>query len=192
MMRSFPVFLGPAFGVIAVLCFVPLYLTAVSLDPNYVFFENYLSDLGVGPGAWAFNSGLILAGASILLFSYLGLRMSMPKDPSSLLGEILLALSGLLLFNIGVFTEDYGDLHTVISYSFFLVLLAAIGVLAIAFRRTKTLGAVGVATSSVSFLVGAVLVGMGGNPFTETCAVLVALAWGSIVSGALLLSMRKG
>jgi len=191
-MRFLPIPLGPAFGLIAVLCFVPLYLVAVAMDPDYVFFENYLSDLGVGPGAWAFNAGLMLAGASMTLFAYLGLRKAIPKDPFALAGVVLLVLSGILLFNIGVFTEDYGDLHTAISYSFFLVLLAAIGVLAVAFHRTKTLGRVGVTASSVSFAIGAMLVATGGNPFTETMAVLVALAWGSIISSSLLLSLRDG
>jgi hypothetical membrane protein len=191
-MRFLPIPLGPAFGLIAVLCFVPLYLVAVAMDPDYVFFENYLSDLGVGPGAWAFNAGLMLAGASMTLFAYLGLRKAIPKDPFALAGVVLLVLSGILLFNIGVFTEDYGDLHTAISYSFFLVLLAAIGVLAVAFHRTKTLGRVGVTASSVSFAIGAMLVATGGNPFTETMAVLVALAWGSIISSSLLFSLRGG
>jgi hypothetical membrane protein len=191
-MRSLPISLGPAFGLIAVLCFVPLYLVAVVTDPDYVFFEDYLSDLGVGSGAWAFNSGLMLAGASIALFAYLGLWRTVPKGPLTFAGVVLLVLSGIILFNIGVFTEDYGDLHTVISYSFFLVLLAAIGVLAVAFHRTKALGRVGVTASSVSFAIGVILVGAGGNPFTETLAVLVALAWGSIISSTLLFSLRGG
>jgi hypothetical membrane protein len=191
-MRSLPISLGPAFGLIAVLCFVPLYLVAAVTDTDYVFFEDYLSDLGVGSGAWAFNSALMLAGASIALFAYLGLRRTVPNDPLTLAGVVLLVLSGILLFNIGVFTEDYGDLHTVISYSFFLVLLAAIGVLAVAFHRTKTLGRVGVTASSVSFAIGVILVAAGGNPFTETLAVLVALAWGSVISSTLLFSLRGG
>lgn len=191
-MRPLPPLLGPAFGLIAVLCFVPLYLVAIASDPDYVFLENYLSDLGVGPGAWAFNSGLMLAGASILLFSFFGLRKTMPGDAYASIGEALLALSGALLFNIGVFTEDFGDLHTVISYAFFIVLLIAIGGLTIAFHRTEFLGRLGVTASGMSFAVGAVLVVMGGNPFTETVAVMVALAWGSVVSIALLLSARAG
>jgi len=37
-----------------------------------------------------------------------------------------------------------------------------------------------------------ILVAAGGNPFTETLAVLVALAWGSIISSTLLFSLRGG
>src|SRR5512136_550031 len=41
-------------GIVAVVAFLALYVIAMSLDSTYVFGKNYLSDLGVSNGAWAF------------------------------------------------------------------------------------------------------------------------------------------
>lgn len=183
-MRQIPPVLGASFGLLACVSFISLYIVAVSIDHEYTFFENYLSDLGVGPGAWAFNSAVISAGVLIILFSASGLRQLLPKDRPSTAGEGLLVVAGLFLVGIGVFTEDYGDLHTFVSVAFFTMLEIGIGVLSAALYRSKALGQTGWMASLIVFVLGVGVVMMGMGPESETVAVLLALVWGSSLSSA--------
>jgi len=163
---------------LAVAVFLILYLIAVSQDPGYEFLENYLSDLGVGPAAWAFNSALMLSGGLILLFSVFGLYPLLGGSISSRAGVALLAASGVLLVSVGIFTEDWGNTHFAVSIAFFLTFLLALGALACAFHLTGALGQLGTAVSAVAVAFGLLLLSMGVGPFTETLAVMAAMAWG--------------
>jgi hypothetical membrane protein len=144
--------LTPALGLLAVAWFLAMYSVAMSLDSVYVFGENYLSDLGVGEGAWAFNSGVIGAGVLFILF-----------------------------------TEDAGDLHGIVSYGFFLTMLVALGVLTWSLMTSKALGRSGAYTTLAVFIFGIALLPMGGDPLSETLAVLGMVGWGALLSALLLL-----
>lgn len=183
---------GAACGVLSVVVFSVLYAIAATGDPGYAFLENYLSDLGVGPAAWAFNSALLLSGALMLAFSLLGMHPLLGKALPSRAGVALLAAASVLLMNVGIFTEDSGDTHFAFSIAFFLTLLAALGVLAYAFHRTGALGRLGTAVSASAFAFGLVLLAVGINPFSETLAVLSALVWGGVVSALMFLRARHG
>lgn len=184
--RPMSIRLGASCGLLAVVVFSVLYLTAVSQDPGYEFLEDYLSDLGVGPGAWAFNSALVLSGALLLLFAAIGLAPLLGSSVPSRVGSGLLGLAGVLLMNVGVFTEDYGDTHFAFSVSFFLVLLAALGVMTYALYETKALGVIGTGASVSSFVFGLLLLALGMNPFTETLAVMTILVWGGLLAALML------
>jgi hypothetical membrane protein len=158
--------------------FLTLYIIAMSLDDQYVFSENYLSDLGVRDGALAFNSGLIIAGILYIAFALFGLGPELGKDIVGLLGTGLLVLSGVLLINIGIFTEDAGDIHGVISVAFFLETLVAIGAVDITLFRTRALGLFGPAVTTACFVFGIALMPFGGTPLVETLAVFDIIAWG--------------
>jgi hypothetical membrane protein len=80
-----------------------LYSIAMASDPSYTFGKNYLSDLGVGPGAWAFDSGLIIAGLLLVPFSVTGIRRLLGDAPISKIATAFLAFDGVLLAYIGVF-----------------------------------------------------------------------------------------
>lgn len=181
-LTEFPYRAGAAFGLLAVASFSVLYTVAATQDPGYTFLENYLSDLGVGPAAWAFNSALMLSGALIFAFSILGLYPVLGGSVPARAACALLAVAGTLLVNVGIFTEDYGDTHFGFSIAFFLTLLAALGALTYAFHLTDALGRPGTAVSGAAFAFGLVLLVMGIGPFTETLAVLAAMAWGTAVS----------
>ncbi|MGB2582121.1 MAG: DUF998 domain-containing protein, partial [Thermoplasmata archaeon] len=75
-----------ALAPLACILFMLLYFIAMSQDPGYTFLENYLSDLGVGPGAWAFNSALMVSGAMLSLFAVFGLSAALPAEPVSRTG----------------------------------------------------------------------------------------------------------
>lgn len=184
--------LGASCGLLSVVAFSILYAIAATRDPGYTFLENYLSDLGVGPAAWAFNSALMLSGALILAFSVLGVLPLLGRTLPSSAGAALLGAAGVLLVNVGIFTEDYGDTHFAFSIAFFLTLLAALGAIAYAFHLTGALGRPGTAASAAAFVFGLVLLGMGIGPFTETLAVLAAMAWGTAVSVMMLAGPARG
>lgn len=179
--------MAAACGLVSVASFSILYVVAASQDPNYSFLENYLSDLGVGPGAWAFNIALMLSGVLVGVFSLVGMYRILGKSLPSRAGTSLLAVSGALLVNVGIFTEDYGDAHLVFSLAFFFTLLAALGMLTYAMYRTGALGKEGTVVSASAFGVGLALLVVGIGPFAETVAVLTALIWGSAIAVLMLL-----
>ena len=177
---------GLALAPVGAVYFLAFYALAMSRDPGYTFFENYLSDLGVGPGAWAFNTGVIGAGLLLLAFAVLGLRGVVGADVLSQAGAALFGLSGVFLVNIGIFTEDAGDTHTFFSFAFFITALVSFGVLAASMRRGRPLGTLAFVATAVTFVAGALLLPFGANPATETVAVLLIVSWGLVVPMALL------
>ena len=91
---------------------------------------------------------------------------------------------------MGVFTEDYDPEHLVVSVSFFLSVLVALGLLTMAFYRTKVLGRFGWMLSFGAFILGVGLLFGGGTPLVETIAVLSAMVWGFLISAVLLARQR--
>jgi len=186
-MRQLPVKAGIACGLIGLVVFLILYPIAIVLDGNYVFFENYLSDLGVGHGAWAFNSALVMTGIMLVVFACFGIGAVMGDLLSAKAGKIFLALSGVLLVGVGVFNEDFDPEHYVFSVSYFLTFLIALLVISASLYQTRVLGNFGLIVSSTACAIGVLLLPMGGNPESETIAVLTMIVWGALVSGAALL-----
>jgi len=181
--------LGILSGLVAPIIFTIFYGIAMSQDPNYTFLENYLSDLGVGPGAWAFNSGLMITGILLVSFAIFGLRQTLPRHWTITIAVAVASVSGLFLVSIGVFTEDAGDIHGLVSYGFFISALVAVGFLSEGLYRTKALGWLGLGVSLIVFLAGLNLVLMGGTPAVETAAVIMILVWGVLTSVLLLMKI---
>jgi len=186
-MKAIPTKIGIAFGLGGLIVFLVMYSIAMSLDNDYTFFENYLSDLGVGPGAWAFNSGVIIAGAMVATFSVFGLARVIGEGRLEKAAIALLALSGVLLMGVGVFTEDYDPHHYIFSVSYFLTFLVTLVVFSISLYKTRALGRIGFLVSACACFVGALLLPMGGNPQSETLAVLAMVVWGLLMVFAALL-----
>ena len=190
-MKSIPQKAGIICGLVAIVSFVTLYSIAVSLDSSYMFGENYLSDLGVSDGAWAFNSGVIIAGALFIPFAVFGLRPALGNGMLPIACTVLMAISGLFLISIGIFTEDAGDVHGTVSYGFFLTMLVTLGLVAYALIRSKILGRFGYLVTLVIFMFGLAVLPMGGNPLSETLAVLGILLWGLLIGIALLITDKR-
>ena len=173
------------------MAFLVLYMIAMSLDSTYVFGKNYLSDLGVSHGAWAFNAALILTGLLLIPFSVLGLGPALGDTMWAMISKIMLVIAALFLVSVGVFTEDAGDIHGVASYGFFLTMLVAFAFVAPALYRTKYLGKSGYGFTLLVLVFGLVLLPMGGDPLSETLAVLGIIVWG-LVMGCLLMVKMSG
>jgi hypothetical membrane protein len=181
--------IGIACGFLSPVSFLVLYCIAMLNDPGYTFFENYLSDLGVGPAAWAFNSAVILAGVLAMPFATTAFVPTFGRRRLSLAGSATLLVACAFLILVGVFTEDYGDLHLVVSIGFFLTLLMAFGLIAEAAYRTRALGWPGKWFSVGVFVVGTILLVNGTDPWVETVAVLAAVVWLLVMS--LLVLMKE-
>ncbi|MEM5834310.1 MAG: DUF998 domain-containing protein [Candidatus Aenigmatarchaeota archaeon] len=95
---------------------------AEALYPNYNVSSNYISDLGVGPSAFIFNSSVFLLGFLALISAYFLLIEKERKD-----FLFCLVLAGIGAMGVGIFTEDFGLLHTIFSFiTFFFGALASI------------------------------------------------------------------
>jgi hypothetical membrane protein len=164
--------------------FVALYLIAAFEDPDYVLFESYLSDLGVGPGAWAFNSGVVLSGSLLAAFAAGGFSSYLGANRLMRVGAALLAVSGMFLAGVGIFTEDVGDVHLLVSYAFFGAAFLSFGLFTVArFLVKRTLADVFLLVNACSFAIGALVVVLfGPDPMAETIAVFCMLAWGVITT----------
>jgi hypothetical membrane protein len=176
-------------GLGAVAAFLILYMIAMSLDSTYVFGKNYLSDLGVSNGAWAFNAALILTGLLLTPFSVLGLGPALGDTMWAMISKIMLVIAALFLISIGVFTEDAGDIHGVVSYGFFLTMLVSYVFVTKALYKSKYLGKSGYGSTLLIFVFGVGIIPMGGNPLSETLAVLGIIVWGLVMGCLLMLKM---
>jgi len=90
-------------------------IIAEAVDPSYSVSTNYISDLGVRAGAAVFNTSIILLGITILATSWFILRAF--KDRILML---VLLLAGVGAVGVGVFTEAFGSIPSLVSFITFL------------------------------------------------------------------------
>lgn len=171
---------------LAVAQFLVFLVVAEAVDdrtPAYNVGTNYISDLGVGSGAPVFNGSIIVLGILLLLAVYFGFRTF-----HDWFLTIALLLAGGGAIGVGVFTEDFPGIHTVVSFlTFFGTGLAAI----VAYRITKPpLSYVGVIAGVLSFLALGLFasetylgLGVGGM---ERMIVLPVIGWALAFGGSLL------
>jgi len=95
---------------------------AESVYPGYSVSINYISDLGVGPAALVFDPSIILVGVAVLATAWFLLRAF--KDR---LVSVVVALAGVGAIAVGVFTEAFGVIHSLVSlWTFIFIALSAI------------------------------------------------------------------
>ena len=95
--------------------FVVGMIISEALYPGYSVADNYISDLGVGPSAVIFNSSVFLMGLLLIIGTYFlhrAFRFTMLT--------VLLVLTAVGVMGVGVFTEDFGAIHGVVSLMAFL------------------------------------------------------------------------
>lgn len=129
-------FLGPF---IALVCII----VAILLSPGFDWFVNALSDLGhytrtdLGPykliGAIVFNGGLIITGLLMLYYTLWFLKRS--TDMATKIGILPLVISLCFLVCIGIFSENFGDLHYWVSVGFFLTFPFSMWLIGLAWLR---------------------------------------------------------
>lgn len=100
---------------IAVTQFVLGMIVSEALYSGYSVSNNYISDLGVGPSSIIFNSSVFLMGLLLIIGAYF---LQRAFDFKML--TVVLVLTAIGVMGVGVFTEDFGTIHTVVSLIAFL------------------------------------------------------------------------
>ena len=123
-------FLGILFPIVA----YGAIIFAIFNAPWFNIVKNALSDLGANKGSdIIFNSGLIISGLLFLIYST---YLFADRDGLEKTGFGILMMSSIFLSLIGVFPEQYGNIHLYVSIIFFLTF--PIGILLISIdRRSK-------------------------------------------------------
>lgn len=188
-----PVRIGGLSGILAGICFIVGYSIAWAMSPWYVFGGHYLSDLGVGEGALAFNMGAISAGLILIPFAW-GLWSVLRTHVLGELGSLACAVAGIFLFLVGVFPEhaEPEGIHYAVSVSFFSFIMAALMLLIWPLSRSPPFSRLAAPlTLIVVILSAAVAVTFKEGPLIETIAVLQIIVWGFVVSLQMVISTRS-
>ena len=116
-----------ALGVVAALAAYPFILASIAFSPWFNIYNNALSDLGNtvtnGRVGYVYDVGLVAAGALVLAFSVLLSRES--RDRRMLVWTVPLMIAAFDLAMVGVFSENTGHIHGVVSEIFFLMIVVA-------------------------------------------------------------------
>jgi hypothetical membrane protein len=183
--RSLETF-GTVSGLLAAAAFFILYTTAVLLDPSFIFGVSYLSELGVGPGAWAFNGALILSGLLLLPFTLLDLR-ALGSSRLANACRVALFATGIAIIGVGVWTMDTLILHTIAALVAFLLLAVSQGLFLAVIARTRAFGRGGTWVTALVFALTLLLLVSAVDPLWETAGVLGTFAWLVLIASMQLL-----
>jgi len=166
-------------GVAAPILNFALIFLAIRASPWFSWTGNALSDLGVsGIGSFIFNSGLVVTGVLMFVFS-LGLLEVAGGSGVGRLGSVLFLAAALFLCAIGVFPETAGRIHYYVSVAFFVILpvaLFALGV-SMARRHMKGFGLLSFAAGSAA--AGVWLFPWGAVAVPEALSALAVGVWSS-------------
>lgn len=112
-------------GVVAALAAYPFILASIVLSPWFNVYDNALSDLGNtitnGRIGYVYDAGLVVSGALVFAFSVLMSRES--RDRRILVWTVPLMIAAFDLAMVGVFSENTGHIHAVVSEIFFLMIV---------------------------------------------------------------------
>jgi hypothetical membrane protein len=157
--------------------FLVAWATAIAATPRYSFGGQWVSDLGVGAGASFFNAGAIMAGMLSIPFA---VTLALVLRPSRLgiAGSMFLALAGVFLMGVGVFTENAGETHWIVSISFFSLMLISMTLLSYPLFRSATMGPWSGQFTATIMMIGIGFVALYGmESLAETVAVLLIAIW---------------
>lgn len=112
-------------GVLGAVIAYPFIVVSIALSPWFSFYDNALSDLGNialnGSVAFVYNLGLILSGSLVAMLA--SLICMKHRSWKYLCWSVLLTIAGVDLALIGVFTEDSGRIHGLVSEIFFMSII---------------------------------------------------------------------
>lgn len=100
---------------VAVTQFVLGLIVSEALYSGYSISDNYISDLGVGPSSMIFNSSVFLMGLLLIIGAYF---LQRAFDFKML--TVMLVLTAIGAMGVGIFTEDAGTIHSIVSLIAFL------------------------------------------------------------------------
>jgi len=166
---------------------------AINSAPAFSWTENALSDLGVMPGVTSalFNYGVITSGILGFIFAtslFKILRFTGWRGPS---GALLFSSACIALVSIGVFSENVAPVHFFVSVVFFVLLIAALLQIGIAywFLKQKPIAAFTLTLSIIALVPWLMLFFVryvSGVAFPELIAGVAGALWTPVVSYKLL------
>jgi len=173
-------------GIVGAIIAYPFIGVSIFLTPWFNFYDNALSDLGNitrnAPVAYIFNTGLFLSGFLVASFAF---ACSLKNRSWRYLSwSILLVLTGVDLALIGIFPEDAGRIHGIVSVIFFslmIVVMLVYGFSSIVSKNHLT-GLLAFVSSIASATIWIVKWGWRGVAIQETLTSLIASIWLIIVS----------
>jgi hypothetical membrane protein len=175
-------------GIISPLIALASIAVAITLSLSWFTWEgNALSDLGNYnnglPAAIIFNSGLVLTGLLLLIFSYAFVRAI--SDMPTKIGMIPFFIALIFLILIGVLSENAGSIHFTVSLGFFLSFPFAMWFVGLGWLRFRKLWWFSVISILVPFFsiymwvgwYGGIFPFWTGNAIPEITTALTAIGW---------------
>jgi len=181
---------------VAVTQFVLGVIVSEALYPGYSISDNYLSDLGIGPSSMIFNSSVFLMGLLLSVGAYF---LQRAFDFTML--TVLVVLTAIGTMGVGIFTEDFGTIHSVVSLIAFLFSgLSAI--FSVICSYVHKFGLVKMPFSAISVILGLITLGalglFGGKIYLglgaggmERMIVYPILMWGAGFGGYLMAYLEE-
>ncbi len=169
-------------GLAAPVFFIALWSAAVISTPGYRVGEQWVSDLGVGQGAVYFNSGVIIAGALAIPFS-LSLGAVLRPQILGILGSFFLVMAGVALMGVGIFTEDAGEIHWIVSVTFFSLITMSLLLFVWPFHKSTALRPWSAPFTAIILMIGMVVTATTGfGALTETAVVFLIAIWSLVIA----------
>ncbi|WXG43723.1 MAG: DUF998 domain-containing protein [Promethearchaeati archaeon SRVP18_Atabeyarchaeia-1] len=193
--RIFSRKLTAIYGLVGPLLTYAFILIAISLAPWFSWTANALSDLGNivthTASAPVFNYGLIIGGVVITLFA-IGMVLEVKGNIMGLLGALTLVTSGLGIFFVGVFPENFILQHVISAFTYFISIIVGSFLFGVAYstrKSTRFLGvlvfALGVVAAFGLFLLP-ILIQLPGAAIPEMIGSVAQYIWVIIICARLL------
>ncbi|MHA1603553.1 MAG: DUF998 domain-containing protein [Candidatus Freyarchaeota archaeon] len=171
--------------------FLPVKLTFPCINIGYSPFWQYISELGMGPTAAIFNTGMIASGI-LVLPAFATIRRTLGSSPATTIGALSGLVGGVSLTGVGVFPMTPAffiqNPHGLVPPFIGLSLAAAFLGYSIA-RNTSTLKAFGWLGTVI--LIINVALGVTRDPLLEWIAALAITAWFTVLGSWLLLKTPR-
>lgn len=178
-----------AVGLTGIAVFSICWICAVVSDSSWIFGVNMSSDLGVSDtnAHYFFNYGCMSAGILIYIYGILAAYFS--GSTLDRISYVLIALAGMFLIGVGIFTEDVGWPHNLCAYSLFIsISISALIRLILYVIYKNTLSAV---VTAVLILLIVVIALTQTFPFLEASAVILIMIWIALNCLISILEMKK-
>ena len=139
--------LTAVYGLVGPLLTYIFILVAISLAPWFSWTANALSDLGNivthTASAPVFNYGLMIGGVVIILFA-IGMVLEVKSNVMGLLGALTLVTSGLGIFFVGIFPENFLLEHAISAFTYFISSIVGSFFFGMAYAAKKSVRVIGI------------------------------------------------
>lgn len=175
--------IGAMAGLAGAIIFSILWTAAVQQDGDWAFGENTLSELAdtARPGRDLFNAGVIMAALLWIPFA-LAIMRCLPRGPFAKAGSVLFLTSAFALLAIGIFPIDTGAPHTVASWTFFVVAMVSLLLMAKPIGDSEVFGRIGMLPTVIAPVLSLTLLMLTSVPLAEAVAVICLMVWAAIIS----------